>query len=416
MVFTSLQRLFGAQTLSNPDTGYQNPGRNTGTTESGVTVTDEKAMRISGVWACTQLIATTVTGLPLQFFQDTESGRQTVRGRHYLREILARRPNQWMRARDFRMAMTVQAALWNNAYAEILRSGERIVGLVPLKPGRTTPYIDENGDLTYHYRYDKGVKVYARSSILHLKGISFDGVVGADRVAFARESIGLAQAAQSFAASQFRDGGRPGGTLELDKFLKPEQRDQMRKLYQGVTEGALNKNNIWLLEGGIKYNALDYTADQMQMIATRNLQLTEIARFFGVPAVLIGAGENNNSAWPASFEQQMLSFLTFTIGPYLEEWETAIADSLIMGYRDAEEGLGVDHDTDPLVQMDSSAKANYWRTLTQAGIASRNEARIKLKMPKSDDQGADRLTVQANMTELGELQGLHHGTQTPGTE
>ena len=43
----------------------------------------------------------------------------------------------------------------------------------------------------------------------------------------------------------------------------------------------MNANTLWVLEGGSKYNALDFTADQMQMISTRMHQLGEVARYFG---------------------------------------------------------------------------------------------------------------------------------------
>mgnify|MGYP000406867894 CR=1 FL=1 len=406
MILNTLRRLFG-NNLSNPDKGPQTGGRNPPVTESGVSVSDEKALKMSGVWSCVQLISNSVVGLPILVFDDTSDGRVMIEGRHYLKEILHRRPNQWMTPRDFRSAMTVQMALWGNAYAEILRSGDRIVGLVPLRPGRMTPFIDDTGALVYHYQIDSGVKVYAKRSIFHIKGITTDGVVGAERIEFAKESVGLAAAAQSFASAQFRNGGRPGGVLEFDKFLNDAQRQQARKLYEGVSEGVINKNKLWLLEGGVKYTALDFTADKMQMIATRNLQLSEIARYFGVPGIMIGAGENTSTAWPASFEQQMLMFLTFTVQPYLDEWESAIKNALIMDAQGATDELSVDHDIEPLVQMDSQARAKYWSTLVQNGLASRNEGRIKNKLPKSEDPGADRLTVQVNMTNLGDLQGLH---------
>jgi HK97 family phage portal protein len=115
-----------------------------------------------------------------------------------------------MKPRDFRSAMTVQMALWGNAYAEIVRSGDRVVALMPLRPGRMTPYITDNGDLQYHYNLQSGIKVYAQQSILHLKGFGVDGIVAASRNDYAREAYGLTVAAETFAAKQFANGGTPG--------------------------------------------------------------------------------------------------------------------------------------------------------------------------------------------------------------
>lgn len=404
MIWNTITRLFNSPGLSNPDKGPQLGAWERTSTAAGVNVTDERALKVSAVWACVQLIATSVAGMPISIFRDKEDGREPLKSRHYLTDILIGSPNQYMKPRSFRMAMTVQMALWNNAYAEIIRSGERIVGLVPLRPGRMTPVILPSGALVYQYAVESGVKVFAKESIFHLSGITADGVIGLERNNFARETYGLSVSADTFAAKQFANG-RPGGVLTFDQFLKPEQREQARKLYMGLSEGAINANQLWVLEGGSKYEALEFTADQMQMIATRTHQLGEVARFFGVPDVLIGAGSNGSSAWPASFEQQMLAFLTFTLQSYTEEWESAIRYSLIPHGSD----INVDHDTSGLIRMDSTAKANYLSKLTQNGLMTRNEARQKLNLPEVE--GANTLTVQTNLSNLEDLEAINHVSQ-----
>ena len=398
-------RLFSKPGVSNPDTGYQLGALQSITTSSGISVTDERALKVSSVWACVQLISTSVAGMPLTVFREGKDGRESLEGRHYLNDILNIEPNQFMKPRDFRIAMTVQMALWNNAYAEIMRSGERIVGMMPLRPGRMTPVITEGGSLIYEYQTEGGVKIFAKESIFHLSGISADGIVGFERNNYARETYGLSVSADTFASKQFANGGRPGGVLTIDEFLKPEQREQVRELYSGMSEGAQNTGKLWVLEGGMKYDALDFSADQMQMIGTRIHQLGEVARFFGVPDVLIGAG-TGTSAWPASFEQQMLSFLTFTLQAYTEEWESAIRYSLIPKGSD----INVDHDTSGLIKMDSNAKANYLSRMTQNGLMTRNEGRERLNLPAME--GADELTVQTNLSNIEDLEVTEDVPQT----
>jgi HK97 family phage portal protein len=156
----------------------------------------------------------------------------------------------------------------------------------------------------------------------------------------------------------------------------------------------------------MKYDALDFTADQMQMISTRTHQLSEVARFFGVPDVMIGAGSNTSSAWPASFEQQMLYFLNFTIQAYLDEWECAVHDALLPRGSD----IFVDHDVSNFIKMDSTSKANYLSKLVQNGLATRNEAREVLRLPRYE--GGDDLTVQTNLVDLDDLEVMGDVSQT----
>lgn len=398
-LFSPILRLFGMGGISNTDKGAQYASTADRSTQSGIDISDERALRVSAVWACVQIITNSVASLPIRFYADVDAGREEITGRHYLKDLFHRSPNQLMKPRDLRLALTTQMALWNNAYALITWSGNRPTALTPLKPGRVQPFINNDGDVTYHYATEKGTVVYSQRSILHLKGFGVDGIVGVDRVSYARESIGVAVSADIYAAKQFANGGNSaGGYLMLDNFLTKEQRKQMRELYQGMSETAYNSNKIWILEGGIKYEANTLPPDTMQMIETRQMQAGEIARYFGVPDVLIGAGDNK-SAWPASFEQQMLSFLTFTVQPYLDEWECAIQESLI----DVTDRRKVfaDHDTTGFIKMDSGAKATLQASWVQNGLKTRNEVRRinnDIELP-----GGNELTAQVNLAPISKL-------------
>ena len=398
-LFSSMLRLFGIGALSNNDTGAQVGSVGDISTDAGITVTDERAMQVSAVWACVQYITNSVCSLPIEFYRKTDDGREEL-GRHYLTDLFYVSPNSLMKPRDFRKAMTMQLCLWSNAYAEIFYSGERPVALVPLRPGRMTPYIDDKGDLTYHYQMEQGVRVYSQKSIFHMKGFGSDGVVGLERSQYARKTLGLSVSADTYAAKQFANGGNTGGGfIQFDDFLTPEQRKSARSLYENMHETAFNKGKLMILEGGSKYVNPGLNPDTMQMIETRKMQLGEIARFFGVPEVMIGASSSGANAWPASFEQQLLSFLTFTLQDYVDEWEHAIKYSLVpAGERDS---IIVDHDVTGFIKMDSQAKANIQSTWVQNGLKSRNEIRKINNDPPVE--GGDDLTVQVNLTPVDEL-------------
>ena len=404
-LFSSFLRLFGAGALSNKDEGQQLGTSGGISTDSGISVSDSRAMAISSVWTCTQYITNSVCSLPLNFYRQAPDGRKELPREHYLNQLFHRSPNALMKPRDFRKAMTTQLVLWSNAYAEVFwnADGTKPIAIVPLRPGRMTPYIS-NGDLVYHYQMEQGVRIFTKKSVLHLKGLGTDGVVGLERSDYARESYGLTVSADTYAAKQFANGGRSGGGyLMFDQWLTAKQREQAKELYEGMSEGSFNKGKLWILEGGVKYQADSINPDSMQMIETRKMQVSEIARFFGVPEVMIGGG-GATSAWPASFEQQLLSFLTFTLQDYVDEWETSIKESLVV-----ERSVFADHDTTGFIKMDSTAKAELHSKWVQNGLKTRNEIRKINNDPKID--GGDDLTVQVNLTPLDNL-----GAKEPATQ
>jgi phage portal protein BeeE len=93
--FSPILRLFNmGGGLSNQDTGYQSSGGSTISTASGTSVTDERALKVSAVWACVQLIANSVSGLPISIYNDTEKGRKPIDRRHFLKDLLLYSPNQ----------------------------------------------------------------------------------------------------------------------------------------------------------------------------------------------------------------------------------------------------------------------------------------------------------------------------------
>jgi len=410
-LFSPILRLFGLGAFTNTDTGAQYGSSAKITTDSGISVNDERAMQVSAVWACVQYITNSVCSLPLGFYRKTSEGGRVEVENHALNNLFHNSPNSLMKPRDFRKAMTMQMALWSNAYAEIVYSGDRPVSLLPLRAGRMTPFITDDGELTYHYHTDKGVRIYSKRSILHLKGFGSDGIVGLERNNYARETLGLSVSADTYAAKQFANGGRSGGGyLKFDQFLTDDQRKQARELYSGMSETAYNTNKLWILEGGAGYEQDTLNPDTMQMIETRKMQLGEIARFFGVPEVLIGSG-GSTSAWPASFEQQLLSFLTFTLQDYIDEWEHGISHALLTPLE--RRRIIVDHDVTNFIKMDSQAKANIQSTWVQNGLKTRNEIRKINNDPPVD--GGDDLTVQVNLTPVTDLENVNDAQNSQST-
>lgn len=394
------QRLFSfwGGDMSNPEIGEQATGPGTYQSNSGISVNDEDAMKISSVWACVQIITDSVSSLPIKWYREKDGERLDIEQFHPISKLWRNRPNQWMKWRDLRRSLTFQLALWNNAYAKLdYNSLGEVIAITPLHPARMEVYRTKTG-LTYHYHHDLGVTAFSDKSILHLKGMSVEGIVGLDRSDFARNTYGVAVSADTYASKQFASGGRPAAVLKLDRLLTPDQRKEVAKIYEGITATAENSGKIWVLEMGMEYQAISQAPDTMQMIESRIHQVGDIARFFGVPGVLIGAGANQSSAWPASFEQQQLAFLTYTLSSYLDEWEQALMDKLV---QDGQRGKIIcDHDEDDFIKMDSKAKTEMLSTLGNSGFITRNEGRKKIGLRRSDDENADKLTVQTAMAPI----------------
>lgn len=388
----------GGGALQNPDTGAQQSGPGGNRSESNVAVTDERAMMISTVFACVRLLVQTGASLPLGFFEQDRDGRKPLDSDHYLWQLLKYSPNNFMTAKEFRQALWTQRVLWGNGYAKIKWMGKRPVSLVPLKPEFMSVYRASDG-LIYKYSTKEGTKEYKQKDIYHLKGFSTDGIMGLSALAYARESLGLSISADRSASNNIN--GRASAVLELDDFPNAEQKQQLRQMYGAGarTDEYQSDGGLMIVPGGMKYRGVSIPPDDLQLLESRQWQVPELCRFFGVPAVMIDGNAGATSAWPASYEQQVLSFLTFTLKPYLEEWEDTIPDSLLTGKQKRE--IIAEHNVEGLLRTDSEGRAKFYSLMVQNGLMSRNEARRRENWKPVE--GADELTVQVNMTNLEDL-------------
>lgn len=370
--------------------------KNSSSSDSGEVVSQTAMLQISSAWSCIRLISQSVSCLPLKLYQKTEGGRK-----EYVDDlsiIISTSPNRLMSATKFRECMILSVLLWGNGYARIIRSGDKIVGLKPLRPEYMSVGITDNDDLVYFYTEDGKKKEYKQDEIFHLRGLSADGYVGLSPITYARQAAGLAISADKAASSTFKNGLKAGGVLKFSNWLKPEQRDLARKSVEALSGSAMSGKTM-VLEGGTEYQQITMNPADAELLATRKYQLEEIARWYGVPPWMIGSTEKSTS-WGTGMEQQNLGFLTYTLSPYLIEYESAVYNQLLSPIQRAK-GVYAEHSLEGLLRADSAGRAAFYSTMTQNGIMTRDEARSKENLPPK--KGGDVLTVQSNMIPLDKL-------------
>lgn len=388
----------------NADRGMQYTGPNRPQSDSGAVVNDDVALTIGAIFRSIRVIAEVSALLPLRAYERDSNGdlkEIDPAGKDGWLPALIRRPNPVMTGDQWREAMYAQMGGWGNAYSDIVRvASGRPQELWPYKVDRME--VHRRTDLGVDYRYPdaQGVPQTLRAGkVLHLKAFTLDGYTGISPLGCARNAAGLALQAERFAGSFYAAGGKPSGVMTSDRVLSPQQRSQILEAYGSMGEGGTGKR-FWLLEGDLKYQPLTVNPDDLQMVATRAFQVSDIARFFGVPLFLLMETEKSTS-WGSGLEQTNLAFLLYTLQPYLQDmaeaWNTWIIPPADQGR------LCVEVDTDPLMAADFTSRANFLSTMWQNGGMTRNEGRKKLKLPRINDAAADQLTVQVNLVPIDKL-------------
>ena len=358
-------------------------------TVAGEIVTIDVAMRMDTVWACVLLIARTVATLPLQFYRLDPDGNGIIAKDHPLYSILHDMPNADMTAVTFWQAVIGSLLLWGNAYARIDRVGGRIVALTPMVPDRITPKREPDGSILYLYRdYNGNLLELVEGDIFHVKGFSVDGLVGMSPIAQARESLGLALAAEKSAGSVFRNGMRPQYSINSPTFMNDDQRKRWEEKLKPALIGSLNAGNPALLEGGWKIENISINPDDAQLLASRGWSVEQICRWFGVAPPMIGHMEKS-TAWGTGLEQMNLWFLTYTLRPLLEAVEQEISRSCLTAIERTK--FYAEFNVDGLLRADSKTRADMFAIYVTNGIRTRNEVRALDNLEPLE--GGDVLTV-----------------------
>ena len=236
-----------------------------------------------------------------------------------------------------------------------------------------------------------------KDQVFHVRGFSPDGIIGLSPLSYMRYAAAVNSAADRRAARSF--AGTPNGFLRMQEWPTPEQREQIRDMYSNLGTAETGDGQFWILPGGMEFDDVGLPPDDLQMLQSRQFQLSEIARFFGVPSVLLDANAGTAAAWPASYEQQNLAFLQHTLRPYIEEFEDAFRQSVIppMQRRDT----FIEHDVQSMLRADSASRSSYYATMVSNGLMTTNEIRAMENLPPVD--GGDVVRAQINMAPINEL-------------
>jgi HK97 family phage portal protein len=364
-------------------------------TIAGVRVTPDTALQSATVWACVNVLSKSIAQLPWRMMREVAPGSsQNCPGA--LDDLLNHRTNPEMSAYTFRQTMVGHLVTWGNAYAEIERDNAgRPVALWPIEPDRVYVYRRWDTNRLYYQvtNQTKGLVELDFCDMFHVHGLSFDGITGYRTVGYGAQSIGLAMAIERFGASFFGNNCQFGGFIENSKSnLKPEAREALL--------GPLNENHrgpdqafrVQYLDAGMKFTPINVEPEKGQFIASREHQIEEICRLFGVPphkvAQLIRATNNN-------IEHQGIEFVVDGILPLTSLFEQE-ADYKLLSSRNPM-GYFTRIDVRSLQRGDLAARQTFYSSMFDRGVLSPNDIReMEGLNPIADEEGGNKRFVPLN--------------------
>ena len=360
----------------------------------------DQAMRVAAVFACVRVICGPVSTWPMQVKRRVDARTREDASDHSLHAVINRKPNRWQKPAQFKKMMQAHVLLRGNAYAVITRGvGGRVIALTPLHPDRVEAKQRDDQFMEYHYTPKNGGKViFEQRDILHLFGLTLDGIKGVSVLTYARETIEESRAMASHGRSMFKNGASVSGAFKLrdGASLTDEQHERLKADADEFREGGARQGGFIILEDGMSFEQIGLSAEDAEWIDGRKFTRTEIGMFFGVPPHMYGDTEKSTS-WGTGIESQTQGFVTFTEEDHFVMWEEGLnGDCLDPDRNPQDKGIYVRINRNARVRGDIRTRWESYQKGLQWGVLSPNDVRELEDM--NPREGGDIYYPPPNMT------------------
>lgn len=337
----------------------------------GVEVTPNNALQIAAVLACVRVLAESVASLPLELRARDGRGTRSAT-EHPLYALLHDLPNPEMT--DFEMRSTLQGHLasWGNGYAQkIPDNAGRWIELWPLVPNRMTVMRAPDRSKVFQYIESDGNKrIFMAWEIMHIRGLSGDGLMGYSPITEARRTFERKLAMEEFEEAFYENGAQPGTVLKHPKVLSDKAYARLLESWEARHKGPQNANKFAILEEGLDVASLGVPQSDAQFLESQKLTRSEIAGLFRVPSHMIN---DLDRATFSNIEHLSMEFVIDTLMPWLVAWEKAIGRDLLTPAERTR--FYAKHKLQARLRGDNSSRSQFYSAGLQWGYFSVNDVR-----------------------------------------
>jgi HK97 family phage portal protein len=369
--------------------------------KSGVQITKDNAMNISGVYAAVKLLSDSISSLPIHLIKESKDKKE----KDYtnpLYKLVSKEPNKLMTSYTWRQIFMPHILLWGNAYAVIDwdKKTMRPKQLMPVHPSKVEIEI-KKGIAIYTIQLENKQIVVDQSNIVHFRGLG-DEVKGKSVIEYAKDNLGLGKAAEDFGSKFFSNGAAIGGIYEHPSQLSDKAYNNLQKSLERRAGGLSNSHKILILEEGMKFTTTSIPPNAAQFLETRKFSINDVARWFGVPPHMIADLER---ATFSNIEQQNLNFSQFSILPYVVLIEQELNRKLLR--EDEKETMYFKLNMDGLLRGDMQSRYTAYQIGIQNGIVNPNEVRRKEDLDAYE--GGNDYFMAANISRIKDLNNTENG-------
>jgi len=292
---------------------------------SGVEVNELGLLGLSGMYRAMSLLSGTMGMLPLKTFQDVPGGDRKPEKSVFDNPGGPDGPTpfEWMRD------LVLYHKIHGNVFSWKLRNAAgAVVGFEHIHPllvttERPTAHELRDGPLPRGGYWMKFRRTVGDSTdeirtdlddVMHIRGLSVDGMRGLSLVQLASNSLGTAVAGDRAAARIFSQGAMMGGIVSPKEDVEGFNAVDIRNELMSSATGYENAGSLAVINRVLDFTPWTMTMQDAQFLQGRQFSIEEISRWTGVPPHLLMQTEKQTS-WGTGVEQQNTGMSRSVLGP-----------------------------------------------------------------------------------------------------
>lgn len=345
-----------------------------GGTAAGKVVTEGTSLSLPAVLQALRILTGVFAMTPLIYYRKGPNGRDRATDSP-LYKLLQRDPNEVQTPFAFKELLLSDVVIRGRFNAWISRRTVDYmpVALTRLDPNRVKVLSSFDKAIGYRLFFDAQLPDntsgrYTASEILHITGMSRDGLTGLDVMSYMREALAGALATQDYSNRFFANDAKPSVILTTPKTMAPEVKVQIRQDWDNAARGSNRAHGTVVADQGLDAKVLSFDNDKSQLIGTRTFQVLDVARMFGIPPHLIF---ELSKATFANIEQQSLEFVIYHLGPHFERVSQAFTKAF------ADDDCYYEFLPDAILKSDSKARWEAYKAGREIGVLNADEIRDK---------------------------------------
>lgn len=379
---------------SSINTNSQNYGSKIDYSRSGLTIggnrasylDEETSMSIAALHQGVAVITDAIASMNVYLYDYDENGNIRKLETDYRNYLLNNMCNPYLTAFNFKKSVLKDIVLYGNGYGFVDKNSRgKISSLEYIPASAVQPGADSFG-----YFYDvSAIQTGVSGEMKEPRKIDefnmlnvvvnpvANSIKGKGLLDYARETLVISNQENIYVKNLFLNGLSAKAILNSKTPFKKETKEKLKEDLLNFYSGSQNAGKMLVLEGDIAVQSLALTPADIDLIKSRNLTVTEIARFLNIPKHLLNLDRGQGTY--SNITQERLQLIQSTLTPYVTNFQQAL-NNILLTPAEKKAGYHFSFDADETLKLTPQEQSDYLVKLLDAKIMTVNEVRRKLNM------------------------------------